>query len=395
MYHRLKKLLFSVCVLLQAACGSQAVYKGENFSTDSPFKMRTDGEVALACESARRALLGQGYMIDSASGEAVKGRKAYKNENAQNAYIEMNVVCLPEDGGSTLFANGLLSAYELKKSASSASVGVSALGSISLPIGQSADSLVKVSEETIDDKEFYRRFFAAIQIIIKEMQASGKSPASRLEPGSEPAPPKPPQGVAPAVAAPSPVQAQPAVVEPPAPAPPLAAPMVSATPPAGIEPPAPTPPPETPAVVVPAPVQGEPVVPGPPQAAAPTIAVPPTVEQEPAVAPGAFPQPTEPEPAEPRWNPDSGMPTPAPYPAQGISPVPGQSPEPRGAAQPELAPIRVTARARPAAVPVREVPAAVSPQPAPGEESEPDPDLLKQAPETAPDSLPDSQHDLF
>ena len=171
MKYRPQILILSVCLLLQAGCGNQAVYTGESFATDSAFKMRSEGDVALACESARRSLLGQGYLIESASSDGVKGRKAYKNDAAQSTFIEMNIVCLDEIKGSTLFATGLLSTYALKKSSSSASVGVSALGSISLPIGQSADSLVKVSEETIDDKEFYSRFFAAVGDILSVMQA--------------------------------------------------------------------------------------------------------------------------------------------------------------------------------------------------------------------------------
>ncbi|MEZ5501807.1 MAG: DUF2242 domain-containing protein [Halioglobus sp.] len=165
------RLPFALCMLFLAACSNQAVYTGESFADDSPFRMRADGEVATACESARRSLLGQGYLIESASSEGVKGRKAYRSEDAQSTFIEMNVVCLPETKGSTLYATGLLTTYALKKSTSSASVGLSALGSISLPIGQSADSLVKVSEETIDDKDFYKRFFTAVGNTMSEMQA--------------------------------------------------------------------------------------------------------------------------------------------------------------------------------------------------------------------------------
>lgn len=173
---------------MQAACSSQAVYTGETFSSDSPFRMRADGEVSMACESARRALLGQGYLIESASTESIKARKAYKTEDTQNTFIEMNIVCLGELSGSTLYATGVLTSYALKKSTSSASVGLSALGSISLPIGQSADSLVKVSEETIDDKDFYKRFFSAVDIILVEMRATRKSAAPDAAVAVEPGP---------------------------------------------------------------------------------------------------------------------------------------------------------------------------------------------------------------
>ena len=201
MKYRFNILLLFVYVLLGTACSKQAVYTDESFADDSPFKKRFDGEVASVCESARRSLLGQGFLIENANSSEVKARKAVKRESNPNTFIEMNIVCLPETTGSTLFATGLLSTYALKKSSSSASVGVSALGSISVPIGQSADSLVKVSEETIENKGFYKRFFTAVSNILGEMQA-GKPPQKTL--------------VEPAAPEPTPVQTLPATVVQPA-----------------------------------------------------------------------------------------------------------------------------------------------------------------------------------
>lgn len=178
-------LLLLMGVLLQTGCGTNAAYTGESFSSDSPFKLRVDSDIDAACESARRSLLGQGYLIDLASSGEVKGRKAATVEGKQNAFIEMNVVCVPERGGSTIFATGVLSTYDLKKNSSSASVGLSALGSISLPIGQSVDSLVKVSEQTIDDKEYYKRFFTAVETILGEMLIREADDDPATEPAEE------------------------------------------------------------------------------------------------------------------------------------------------------------------------------------------------------------------
>jgi hypothetical protein len=75
-----------------------------------------------------------------------------------------------------LYANALLSAYDVKRSTSSASLGLTAIGSVSLPIGQSADSMVKTAEETITDREFYRRFFAAVDAAIAELQPEPATP---------------------------------------------------------------------------------------------------------------------------------------------------------------------------------------------------------------------------
>jgi hypothetical protein len=205
-------LLFVACAWL-VACSTQEVYTGESFASDSPFKMRVKGDVAPACESARRSLLGQGYLIESASEEGIKARKAARGGETQNTFIEMNIVCLPEPHGSTLFATGVLTTYALKKSSSSASVGLAALGSISLPIGQSADSLVKVSEETIDDKDFYGRFFMAVSNTLDEMESGKAPPVPPTETAMPAAPVMPATPDAPGAtvqAAPSPVVAVPA-----------------------------------------------------------------------------------------------------------------------------------------------------------------------------------------
>ncbi len=180
--------------MLLAGCGAQpAIYSEERFADDSPFKMRVHSEAAPACESARRVLLGQGYLIELANSDGIKARKAVKREDRPNTFIEMNIVCLPDTAGSTMFATGLLTTYALKKSSSSASVGVSALGSISLPIGQSVDSLVKVSEDTIDDGGFYKRFFTAISGTLTQLQPdTGESET-----------PSAPEPVATAIAAPA------------------------------------------------------------------------------------------------------------------------------------------------------------------------------------------------
>lgn len=168
-------LILLLASLFATGCDTQAVYTRESFSADSPFRLKVDDDLAVACESARRSLLGQGYLIDQADSEQVKGHKAYRVEGKANTFIEMNIACMQDGVGSTLYAIGVLSSYDLKKSSNPASVGLSGVGSISLPIGQSADSLVKVAEETIGDRLFYRRFFAAVEHTLAEMHAYARA----------------------------------------------------------------------------------------------------------------------------------------------------------------------------------------------------------------------------
>jgi Uncharacterized protein conserved in bacteria (DUF2242) len=311
MKHASKISLLALCMLLLSACSDKAVYTQERFANDSPFRMKVDGDVVAACESARRSLLGQGYLIESADSEKVKGRKAYRSEGNLNTFIEMNVVCVTESKGSSLFASGVLSTYDLKKSSSAASVGLSALGSISLPIGQSADSLVKIGEETISDAQFYNRFFSAVQYTLGETQAGRAAQAAAVPQEPEPAaspgaqPPAPEAAASAGAQPPAPEAAASAAAQPPAP-------EAAASP--GAQPPAPEPGPTQ--SVQPAPTEVAPVQPVPPIA--------PAAARDPPAPPAAtevVPRQQDPAPlAEP-----AAASTPA-APASEVEPQPAAAP---------------------------------------------------------------------
>lgn len=363
MNDRLKILLLLLMgALFQTGCGTEAAYNEESFSSDSPFKLRVDGDIEAACESARRSLLGQGYLIDAASSEEVKGRKAARVEGQQNAFIEMTVVCVPERGGSTVFATGVLSTYDLKKNSSSASVGLSALGSISLPIGQSVDSLVKVSEQTIDDKEFYKRFFSAVETILGEMRIREADDDPATEPAPESAAQEAGQPVAQpriwpelfpeqdasaqdaSAVAPQPSAEQAAPEAVPAVAPALAAPVtVPEVPPAPVAP-------VTAPEASPAPV----AVPEPAPQVAPVVIAPAPPAEPSAIPPAPAPE-AQPSPIPPTPTVNEALPGIAPTPAvheasPAVVPAPAVSEAPAAIAPPPVA-VEAPAEVMPTAVP--------------------------------------------
>lgn len=178
----LRTALLAGSVLLGACAGAPGttnkaasrVYLNEAFaSTETYSRVFTSG-AAATCEAARRALLSQGYVITSAArADAVNGRKSFQPEAEVHVQIEFHVVCVPEvtaasaaasDPPSTIaFVNAVQDRYSLKKNPNSASLGVSAIGSLSLPVSSSDDSLVKVASETIPAGVFYDRFFGLIE----------------------------------------------------------------------------------------------------------------------------------------------------------------------------------------------------------------------------------------
>jgi len=137
----------------------------ESFSSTSTYSRMFDASPAKTCEAARRALLSQGYVIISASDDLVRGQKSFQPEPESHLQMDIRVVCAREskDGQITLgFVTALQDRYALKKSNTSASLGVGALGSVSLPFSSSEDSLVKVGSETITSEKFYDSFFALV-----------------------------------------------------------------------------------------------------------------------------------------------------------------------------------------------------------------------------------------
>ena len=63
------------------------------------------------------------------------------------------------DWRNKAFASGLNEQYTVRKVRESASLGVGGIGSLSLPVEGSMDSMVKIASETVTDSELYERFF--------------------------------------------------------------------------------------------------------------------------------------------------------------------------------------------------------------------------------------------
>lgn len=151
-----------------AGCASKkaAIYEHEHFDDSGTFSRAFSVNEASSCEAARRALLSQGYIITSSSANQVAGNKSFQQNSENHLQISFNITCAPDSadtGGSTLFANALQDRYSLKKSNTSASLGVGVLGSVSMPIGSSDDSMVKVASETVTAPQFYERYFALVE----------------------------------------------------------------------------------------------------------------------------------------------------------------------------------------------------------------------------------------
>ena len=154
-------------LLLAAGCSSpkQAVYDHEHFDDAGTFSRSYPATDLSSCEAGRRALLSQGYIITSSDPKMIAGRKSFQQTGETHIEISFNLVCAADvtAGSSTMFANALQDRYALKKTNNSASLGVGVLGSVSMPIGSTDDSMVKVASETVASAKFYERFFGLVE----------------------------------------------------------------------------------------------------------------------------------------------------------------------------------------------------------------------------------------
>ncbi|MEG1281082.1 MAG: DUF2242 domain-containing protein [Comamonas sp.] len=170
-------------VALLSGCASVSPYESrhynvvanETFGSSSTYSRLFDAAPERTCEAARRALLSQGYLINVAKGKEVEGQKSFQPAPDNHQIITIRVVCAPDshDGKVSLgFVSALKDTYNLKKSSNSASVGVGALGSLSLPFSAGNDSMIKVGSETVSSAMFYDSFFDLIKTFLRQDQAS-------------------------------------------------------------------------------------------------------------------------------------------------------------------------------------------------------------------------------
>lgn len=196
--------------LVLAGCGStsrRVNYEPEAFGSTTTHTRDYEATEAQTCEAARRALLSQGYMITAANADLVTGRKSFQPAAEVHVEVEFRVVCARESTRSgkaskstVAFATALQDRYGIKKVNNSASLGVGAIGSLSLPFSGSDDAMVKVASETLTDERFYDRFFALLDRFLE-------GPEGEDEAGT-------PTETTPVASPPAPAAAQPAVTYP-------------------------------------------------------------------------------------------------------------------------------------------------------------------------------------
>ncbi|OZI25816.1 hypothetical protein CAL26_00150 [Bordetella genomosp. 9] len=176
---RLTAALALGCLALAGCSGASRQAYPETFQDTNTYSRNYPASDSATCEAARRALLSQGYTIGKAQKDGVEGQKNFqvKDDDQQHQVISFHVVCTSDQQASphtTVFVNAVQDRYIIKKTSASAGVGLSVLGSVSMPFGSYEDSLSKVSSETISAPGFYEGFFDLVQRYLPQAEAGGK-----------------------------------------------------------------------------------------------------------------------------------------------------------------------------------------------------------------------------
>lgn len=154
---------------LLSGCGTpnKVLAPQEKFGSVSTYSRLFDATPAHTCEAARRALLSQGYIINTATPDLITGQKNFQPDADAHVQVMIRVVCVPESADANIslgFVTALQDSYNLKKSNNSASLGVGGVGSVSLPfMTGGGESLVKVGSQTIEANDFYDSFFDLVK----------------------------------------------------------------------------------------------------------------------------------------------------------------------------------------------------------------------------------------
>lgn len=156
-------LLLTLTVVLLSACGGTRTYAvKEDFKNDSRYRRDFSTAAAPVCDAARRVLQGEGYLVEKSVDHDLVGTKEFPIEENRQALLRLYVTCGQRAEGSTLFVTASEEHFDVKTSSESTSIGVP-LTPLSISSKREINTQTKTHGETVTDRNFYERFYRAVQ----------------------------------------------------------------------------------------------------------------------------------------------------------------------------------------------------------------------------------------
>lgn len=142
------------------------------FTGAAPFSKTISGSGDAVCWSVKRAMLGQGYMLERSSETGVlTGTKDFQPKEKLNVTIHLQTSCADNRNGTSIVfvtADREESKLQNMKQTTSAGIGPATL---TMPAG-SAKVLGIVRRETVEDPNFYNSFFTLVEGFVAQESRS-------------------------------------------------------------------------------------------------------------------------------------------------------------------------------------------------------------------------------
>ena len=173
----LRLVVFTVAAAA-VGCAAKRDTRGP-FVASAPFSKTIPGSGDTVCWSVKRALLGQGYMLERSSESGVlTGTRDAQPDKKMNVTVRLQTTCADNrNGTSIVFVTAEREVSKLQKMKQSTSAGIGP-ATITMPAG-SAKVLGVVRRETIDDPNFYDSFFALVEGFVAQEGQEGRSHAEQ------------------------------------------------------------------------------------------------------------------------------------------------------------------------------------------------------------------------
>lgn len=153
-----------LAVQLLAACGGTDSYaRHEEFASEARHRHDFPAAAPALCAAARRAMLGDGYVVTHGEDGQLLGGKEFQGDDKVHAILNLYVSCEARAGGSTLFVTATEEHFDVKATRQSSSVGFPVLAPLYFGTLREADNQVKIRGETVTRNAFYERYYRAVE----------------------------------------------------------------------------------------------------------------------------------------------------------------------------------------------------------------------------------------
>jgi len=158
-------LVVVIIILLTACSGGKAYYRSEDFDSDARYQRDFALPASQVCEAARMTLLSQGYMVFPQvkdSNLELVGSKEFKGDENRHTVLLIHTTCMKVGKESRIFATALESLFDVAENKEGTYIGVPFLTPITISSTSTSEAQLKLSGETVTDKNFYTKFFNSV-----------------------------------------------------------------------------------------------------------------------------------------------------------------------------------------------------------------------------------------